>query len=201
MRTKHFAALFLAVLTALPAELAQAQDTSPAQAGPVKLAPTLPTLYRHFLAYQLHLERKADELKQQGRNGEDFRTHFQKVLGFSDPEFTKLHKSALHLETQLKAKDDEISTSIAAFRATLPKGAIPKGYPLPPAPAALDSLFKQRQNIIQAEVDSLHKALTPAETERLESFLQKDFSRAVTVNPALPVRTRMPLTLTPGAAQ
>lgn len=174
----------LAVLSSAPAAFAQPQDVSRTQQGPLKLAPTLPILYRHFLAYQLHLERKADDLKKVGRDGEDFRTHFQKVLGFSTPEFNKIHLAALDLDTKLATNDKAIALAVAAFRATLPKQPFSESNPLPPPPAALDTLFKQRDSLVQEEIDALHKSLSDAEVKKLEIFLQQDFSRAVTVDAA-----------------
>src|SRR5258706_11930780 len=55
-----------------------------ASATPQRAA--LPLLYRQFLAYQSHLDRVGAALEKQGKNGSDFKDHFQQKLGFSDAE-------------------------------------------------------------------------------------------------------------------
>ena len=185
-------------LAAFPSTVS-GQSGATAQLKPTTTPPSLPVLYRHFLAYQLHLERKADALKQEGKNGEDFRTHYQKVLGFSDQEFAKVHQSAVNLEQSLQAKDAEIQGVIKSAREALPKGPVPKGFPVPGPPAQLKTLFAEREALITSEITTLHKQLTPADTAKLETFLQKDFAPAVTVSSVLPAHTPRPSLLVPEA--
>ena len=158
-----------------------AQGGAVVRPQPSKTPPTLPILYRSFLAYQLHLEQKADALKLEGKDGEDFRNHYKKVLGFSDSEFAKIHTSAVHLHEVLAAKDLEIHDLIKSAHAAVPKGPLPKGYVIPPPPPQLKALFTERAALVNTEIDTLHKQLTPAETAKLEQFLQKEYAPAVTV--------------------
>lgn len=187
MRHRNAFMLFLA----LSAPLANfAQSGAVVRLQPSKTPPTLPILYRSFLAYQLHLEQKADALRLEGKDGEDFRNHYKKILGFSDPEFAKVHASAVHLHEVLAAKDLQIHDLIKSAHATIPKGPLPKGYVIPPPPPQLKVLFTERAALVDTEIEGLRKQLTPAETTKLEQFLQKDYAPAVTVGtlpPHLPM--------------
>src|SRR5205807_2572077 len=153
MRNKHFISALLATALILPVS-AMAQAGPAVQVQPTKTPPTLPVLYRAFLAYQLHLENRADELKAQGKNGEDLRTHYHKVLGFSNEEFAKLHASAVHLDQVLRAKDAEIHDVIVTARAAQPKGPLAPGTVIPGPPDNLKSLFADRQTLINTEIDT-----------------------------------------------
>lgn len=160
---------------------AVAQDAETTQNKPGKVPPSLPVLYRFFLSYQLHLDRKADALKRVGRNGEDLRTHYQKRLGLSDQEASKLRESALHLEKVLREKDSEAQVIIKEAHSAIPKGPLPKGFIIPPPPPRLKTLQAERDAAIKAEVATLHQELAPEDVTKIETFLQKDFASAVTV--------------------
>lgn len=146
-----------------------------------KTPPSLPVLYRFFLSYQLHLDRKADALKQKGKDGEDLRFHYQMRLGFSDQEAAKLHESALHLEKVLREKDDEAQKIIKEARSAIPKGPLPTGWIIPPPPPRLKALQAERDAAVNSEITTLRQKLTPEDVVKIETFLQKDFAPAVTV--------------------
>ncbi|QEE30322.1 hypothetical protein FTW19_21460 [Terriglobus albidus] len=181
MRCKNSIKSIMLLMLTMTAASLLGQDSGIVKVQPTKTPPTLPVLYRHFLAYQLHLERRADALKQAGKNGEDFRTHFQMRLGFSNGEFEKLHTSALHLEKALQEKDAEARKIIKDAHAGIPKSPLPKGFVIPPPPPRLKELQAERDDAINSEIETLQKSLTPADKEKLETFLKKDFAPAVTV--------------------
>lgn len=154
--------------------------------------PTLPVLYRHFLAYQLHLDRRADELKKAGRNGEDFRTHYQKAVGLSDDAYAKVRRSALLLETKLATKDAEAAKVIQADRkANAGRVGLGFGGP-PPLPPGLEQLQKDRDGMIKDEVRNLRNSLLPSETDRFDRFLTEEFSKSVTTQTVLPPHVSQP---------
>ncbi|WP_263416483.1 hypothetical protein [Terriglobus albidus] len=181
MRCKNPITSIMLVMLTMTGGSLFSQDPGVVKVQPTKTPPTLPVLYRHFLAYQLHLERRADALKQAGKDGEDLRTHFQKRLGFSNGEFTKIHTSALHLEKALQDKDAEARKIIKDAHAAIPKRPLPKGFVIPPPPPRLKELQAERDAAISSEIETLHKNLTPDDVEKLETFLKKDLASAVTV--------------------
>ncbi len=184
--------LFAAIVLCLTVARMLAQDGAHTEQHAKAVPPTLPVLYRHFLAYQLHLDRRADELKKAGRNGEVFRTHYQKKIGLSDDTYTKLRASALLLETELAAKDAEATKIIQADRqANAARLRLGFGG-LPPLPAGLEQLQKDRDGILNTEVENLRNRLLPSETARLDRFLTEDFSQSVTSNAVLPPHISQP---------
>ena len=128
------------------------------------------------------------------KDGEDFRTHFQKVLGFSDSEFSKVRSAAIDLESKLRQSDESIKEDVATFRMSLPKPTFAADQPPLPPPQHLIDTFQARHEIVQEEIDVLRKSLNKVQILKFESFLQQDFSRSVTVTKAAPGRAHWPLT-------
>jgi hypothetical protein len=154
--------------------------TAPMQRGNVQRAP-LATLYRHFLAYQLHLDRAADSVEKRGKNGNDFRNHFQKKLNFTDEEFAQIRASSLRLESALQKKDAEAKAVIDATRSNFPKQSIVgQSIELPPVPPKLLALQKERDKLIENEVQDLKTKLGPKAAARMDEFLEADFAPSVT---------------------
>ena len=143
--------------------------------------PTLPNLYRHFFAYQLHLDRKADELEKQGKNAQEFRTRYQKRIGLSDASYAALRTSARSLESKLAAKDAEAVKIIQAERQAN-AARVAAGGALPPVPDTLIQKQKERDGIINDEVTNFRSQLTSDERTRMDKFLNEDFSKAATVS-------------------
>jgi hypothetical protein len=190
--------LSIAIVLCLTTVQLVAQAATGAEQNAPAVPPTMPVLYRHFLAYQLHLDRRADELKKVGRNGEDFRTHFQKEIGLSDDAYAKVRTSALLLEKKLAAKDAEAAKVIQADRkANAGRVGLGFGGP-PPLPAALTQLQKDRDGIINDEVRNLRSELMPSETARFDRFLTEKFSKSVTSQAVLPPHVSQPQLLKKG---
>lgn len=190
--------VYVAIMLCLTTVQLLAQSGGRTEQHAQAVPPTLPVLYRHFLAYQLHLDRRADELKKVGRNGEDFRTHYQKKIGLSDGAYAKVRASALLLEKKLAVKDAEAAKVIQADRqANAGRVGLGFGGP-PPLPAALTQLQKERDGIIDDEVRNLRNGLMPSETARFDGFLTEDFSKSVTSQVVLPPHVSQPELLMKG---
>ncbi|WP_213807907.1 hypothetical protein [Granulicella sp. dw_53] len=195
-----FLLLFLATLMLRASAFAEQVDSqspstvSPTQGGFVQRAP-LPILYRHFLAYQIHLDRAADALEKRGKNGNDFRNHFQKKLDLTGDEIALVRASGLRLEIALGKKDAEAKALIDATRAQFPKQSAKTGQPieLPPVPPQLLVLQKERDQLIEAEVKDLKTKLGSTAAARLDKFLQTDFAPAVTTQSIVLPRTHDPV--------
>ncbi len=118
----------------------------------------LPLLYRQFLAYQNHLDRVGAALDKQGKNGSDFRDHFQQKLGFTDAQFASIRETGLRLESELREEDAKAKNVIDAARAQYPK-VFGRRTDAPPPPPELTGLQKERDGIIEQEIAGLNTAL------------------------------------------
>ena len=156
--------------------------TNTAQGNRVQQVP-LPIVYRHFLAYQAHLDHVADALEKQGKDGSDFRNHFQKKLDFTDEEFALVRASGLRLETALQKEDAQAQTLIKATRAKFPQSAMGQPVALPSVPPELLAMQKERDQLIDTEVKNLRSQLGPPAAARLDSFLENDFASTLTSQP------------------
>jgi hypothetical protein len=160
----------------------QTQITTPTNRRPV----AVPTLYRHFLAYQNHLDKVGAKLDEQGEDGSGFRDNYQRKLGFSPGEFAPVRQAALQLEDKLKQHDAKIKAVIDAARAKYPR-TLRSASELPPVPPELKELQKERDKIIQDEVDRLNAALGPTRAAKLQGLIENDFAPNVRVQTAHPL--------------
>jgi hypothetical protein len=122
------------------------------------------------------LDRTAANLDQHGGNGDELRNRFQRKLGFSSSQFTVVRQSALKLETDLKQKDAQAKTIIDAFHAKYPPGKV---QTLPPPPPELTQLQKEREELIERDVDDLKAQLGSEASAKMDGFIQNDFAPSV----------------------
>ncbi len=66
--------------------------------------------------------------------GEPLRVYYQKKLGLTDGEFTKLNQAATELETTLALQDSKAKAFIANERKNFPDGKLPSRDALPKVP-------------------------------------------------------------------
>ena len=160
------------------AQKTAAQSTTRTKPGPVPL----PLLYRHFFAYQNHLDRAASTLDKQGKNGAGLRDHFQKKLEFTDEQFALVRDTALRLESELQKVDAKAKAIIDSTRAAFPHATMSQPETLPPVPPELTKLQEERNALIEHETTSLKDQLGAEASAKLDSFLQKEFSQTVTTH-------------------
>lgn len=153
---------------------------------------SLPTLYRFFLAFQLHLDRAADAMDQKGERASGLRDHYQKRLGFTPAEFALVRDAAIRLEAQLKQQDAKAQAVIDDVHARFPPGAVTGPKDLPPPSPELVRLQQERNALIKHEVDRLKASLGPALAGKLDKFLQSDFAPDVQVQSVGPPLARHP---------
>jgi hypothetical protein len=179
--------ILLMAITFLPLRL----QAAPGSQAPRTQAP-LHLLYRHFLAYQMHLDQIADEDFRQGKDGSDFRDHYQRALGFTGAEFAPIRTAARRLDGELKIEDERIKAVIDSYRAQTPRIVSGPGE-LPAAPAELGQLQQERDAIIKKEIRRLNAALGPVRAAKLQQYIQNEVAQhARQVQPAHPLSLHDP---------
>lgn len=162
-----------AVKPSLPTQRA---DRPPALAGRRVSAPVpLHLLYRHFLAYQNHLDEVAATLQQQGEDGNDFRNHFQQMLGFSPTEYTPVRRAAQRLEAKLKVHDEKIKAVIDTGRAQHSRILGGPGD-LPAPPPELVQLQVERDALIKHEVARMNSTLGAKRAAKVQRLIEEEFA-------------------------
>jgi hypothetical protein len=158
---------------ACPAVNAQtrAQTIPPSSRHPVPL----PMLYRHFLAYQSHLDEVGAQLDLEGKDGSEFRDHYQQKLGFTSEDFAPVRSAAFRLNATLKDEDAKIKAAVQAARAQHPR-KLASPFDLPPVPEELKQMQKEKDAMIQREVDQLNTELGPERAAKLQALIQNDFA-------------------------
>jgi len=156
----------------------------------------LPHLYWHFLLYQNHLDQAAAQREANGKDGAWLRDHFQKKLGFTDAQFAVIRSTARRLDGELKAVDAQAMAIINADHAANPlsPGTLPMWRAVPPE---LKALSQQHEALILSEVAGLKGTLGTDLAARLDTFLQTEVARNVTVqkfhHPSTPEEARQSL--------
>jgi hypothetical protein len=164
----------------LASSLAWGQIANPVLSNGKKVRVPLPHLYWHFLMYQNHLDQVAAQRMASGKDGSWLSNHFEQKLGFTDAQFAVVRSTAQRLQVNLRAVDAQAKAIIAAGH----QGAPPypgTSHPWGPFPPELKALAEQHEGVIQTEVANLKAALGPGAAAQLETFLQNDFARNVTV--------------------
>ena len=185
------------VLLAAPSARGQEKFVLKGHATPSANRAPLPHLYMNFLLYQNHLDKAAAQHEAQGKDGSWLRNLLQERLGFTSSQFSVVRASAVRLESELNDIKVRASAAIQADHAAsaqspnAPRAAIRQ---LP----ALDDLRKEREDVIQREIDGLNRELGPEASAKLQATIEDIFSQnqAIHVTPAPP---RAPKLLPPQA--
>lgn len=130
-------------------------------------------LYRHFLAYQNHLDEVAVTLQKQGEDGSDFRDHFQQILGFTATDYAPVRAAARRLAAKLKVQDEKIKAVIDTGRAQ--QSRMLRGpEELPAPPPELAQLQVERDALIKHEVARMNAALGAARAAQVQAMIERE---------------------------
>jgi hypothetical protein len=132
-------------------------------------------LYRNFLLYQNHLDRAAADRESHGQDGSGLRNLLQVRLGFTSAEFSIVRAKGLRLESELKDVNTRMMTAANQYRASSARASLQTQVPLI-APAALNDLVKEREDLLQQEMEDLNRQLGPEASAKLQSVVEQIFS-------------------------
>ena len=138
-------------------------------------------LYMNFLLYQNHLDRAAAAHDAQGKDGSWLRNLLQEKLGFTGSQFSVVRSTGLRLESELKDINARGMNIIKAQQAVSPQTSTQTSLSSSPPPA-LNDLAKEREDIIQAEMEYLNRELGPLASQKLQSVVESIFNQNETVH-------------------
>jgi hypothetical protein len=138
-------------------------------------SPELPKylIYRYFLARVDALDKQATA--KGVTNPYQFAESFASHAGLADAELDLLREEARTMVADLKMRDERASVTIAAFRAKA-KAAVESGQPLPPIPAEIHNLQRERTALLVQHFIKLQTALGRATSSRLDEYLAREFT-------------------------
>jgi hypothetical protein len=190
IRPATFCAVLILSLSTIGRIQAQSVHVLDFASGGTTAKPSLPHVYMHFLLYQNHLDAVATSREKKGKDGSEFRNHFQQQLGFSNAQFAVVRTTGVRLQTELNDLNAQAISVIKAYRLSHPQTP---GGPLPPPPPELADLTKQREDLIQKEVAALNSGLGTIPSGRLQDFLQNRFLQETPVAHVVTVPHDAPL--------
>jgi uncharacterized coiled-coil protein SlyX len=147
------------------------QQNAGAEAQPNDQQIPLHVVYGQVFRHIKDLNRQADEEELKGKDGEHFRTLYQRMAKLKDEDAIALDRIAAEAIKEMDKLDAEAAHLIKKFRQMNPKGSAGLGTPRPKPPAGLMTLLKARREKILAARDKLFQALGDEEFGRFEKFL------------------------------
>jgi hypothetical protein len=159
------------LLLAIPLALS-AQTTGLPAATPTQPAIPLSHLYMHFLLYEAHLEHLDVAHPIVNPKGKPIKEHLRLKIGLSPAEWQSVSGSSLRIEASGRAIDALDRPLAEADRHTCHAQPAPCS---PPNLPRLRALRKQREQNLNAEIQSLESSLGPDATAKLRNYLQTTF--------------------------
>ncbi len=141
-------------------------------------------LYYGIFHHVAVLKQMADAAQQQGQDRSNLRQLVRLRAGLTEAEGESLETISVQCEKDVAAQDAKAKVIIDQFHAQYPSGAINPSFP-PQAPAALDSMWQDRNNIILAARSQLRVELGEADFAKFDQFLRTK-SPAPAVHPVFP---------------
>lgn len=174
MKRSLFSIFMVAVLS-LAAFAQQNSGAAHASAMQPRIVP-MEFLYRHFFAHVAQLEQEANSADRAGQNGTAYRNYYQKQLGFSDIEFSRVRSTALETHNEVEQIDAKARDIVRAFREQLAGREILGQAALPPPPTELKELKKERDALVSAAIGKLKTSLGTDAAARLDSMVAAKFT-------------------------
>ena len=154
-----------------------------AESGECPRACHLPAVFRHLVALKGH----AKDVERQGRNGAKLRSHYKEKINLKDEHASLLDKIAVESDREVAKLDAKAKKITDEFHARYPKGIVPAGEKLPPPPAELKELQRQRDMSILRARHQLRTSLGEHGFKQIDDYIKLNF--APNVKPA-PIRQR-----------
>ncbi len=148
-------------------------------------------LYYGIFHHVAVLKQMADTAQKQGQDRSNLRQFVRLRAGLTEAEGGSLEAISVQCEKDVAAQDAKAKAIIDQFHAQYPPGVINPSFP-PQAPAVLDSMWQDRNNIILAARSQLRVELGEADFAKFDQFVR-------TKGPAPAIRPVFPPL--PGARQ
>lgn len=189
-RRSIIALLTLLLIPVEPRAQTRLQQTRPQPPG--RTAPPAPRppgthpipakyVYGHLFYMVDTVEHDADSADGRGERGkaQGLRKHFQKQIGLSDTETSKLKSHAADAQTKVRDHDGRAQDIIKRIRAQTPEGKLKSRKDVPKVPKELLDLQDSRDRVISDHVAGLQKELSADGFRKLDAFAQAQYRQAM----------------------
>ncbi|HZI58596.1 MAG TPA: hypothetical protein VFF39_17580 [Verrucomicrobiae bacterium] len=167
---------------AKPSDNGQADVAVPQIPSDVSPLPAWVT-YRFFFLHVANLDKVAAQEEANGKEGEKWRTHDQRVARLSEEEGKIVRQEAHDCNQEVSDMDAKIQAEASVFRTQYPTGR-DRDILLPPE---LEYRWQQRIQIINSHIDQLRLMLGEDSFQKLDSYVHRDFEPVVMTVPDTPV--------------
>jgi hypothetical protein len=133
----------------------------------------------HFVRSAAFVSHRADELDQKDGTGKSLRNAFSSTVGLGDVDTPAVFALALELDAQFAALDRSAATIIANAK----KSRTADGL-LPPPPAELTALQRQKTALMDTLYSTLKLRLSAGAQTAIAAYLQRQKARPSALPPA-----------------
>lgn len=166
--------LILSCLAWTPLSAADGPPTK-AAAGPLPESVKYWVLFRHLTT----LETKAAQAEKRGQDGTPYRAVFRTSAKLTESQAARLSSIAADCVARVQEKDQEALAIIRAARALAPRGKLEKDAVPPEPPAELKRLQLERDELIDAAREDLHRAFGDKEFTRFQGFVDEKIAPTI----------------------
>jgi hypothetical protein len=132
-------------------------------------------LFRHLTV----LEAKAAALEKSGEDGTPYRSVYRLSAKLTETQASQLRSIAADCVARVEEKDREALAVIRAARALNPRGRLGKDEVPPEPPAALKVLQQERDELIEAAREDLHRTFEDKEFTRFQGFVDEKIAPTI----------------------
>jgi len=143
----------------------------------VSQAVTEDVIYRFFFEHVENLDHVAEKLESEGKNGDGFRTHDQRLAGLTEDEGAMMKQVAYACNQAMKEQDAKVQAARKAYRTQSPGG----GTPTASAPEVTQAL-DERKEAINSYIAQLRAMLGESSFLKLDGYV-KNLIQPTTVKP------------------
>ena len=165
------------VLLALGSAPLCAADDPPRKvtAGPLPESVKYWALFRHMAM----LETKAAEAEKRGEDGAPYRSVFRLSAKLTEEQTARLNSIAADCVARVEEKDREALAIIRAARASFRRAHPGEDVVPPEPPADLKRLQRERDELIEAAREDLHRAFGDKEFARFQGFVDEKIAPTI----------------------
>ncbi|MFL6195538.1 MAG: hypothetical protein ACJ75H_15285 [Thermoanaerobaculia bacterium] len=169
------------VLTLVPLGLGWSPLSAAEGPPPKPTAAALPESIKYWVLFRhlTTLEAKATEVEKRGQDGAPYRSVYRAGAKLTDAQAARLSSIAADCVASVEEKDREALSIIRAARALAPRGRLEKDAVPPEPPAELKRLQAERDELIDAAREDLHRAFGDKEFARFQGFVDEKIAPTI----------------------
>ena len=133
-------------------------------------------IYEHMFRHYVFLKNAAARAEQEGKDGHELRSHYQREANLSAREADLLDTIASESVERISQIDNRAREIITAARERVPGGRLRRGETPPPPPVELSALQQERESVVMQARERLRSDFGDEAFARFDEFVQRSIT-------------------------